>query len=62
MLLFSGTSSTSGFEENHDVSHAAVDLPKVEQSDVAVELERLADRVIHFALAQIWCVFSYSRM
>lgn len=52
---------TSGFEENHDVGRAAVDLPKVEWSDVAVELERLSDRGIHFPLAQIRCVLSYSK-
>lgn len=60
-MLFRRT-PTSGFEENHDVGRAAVDLLKVEQSNVAVELERLSDRAIHFPLAQIWRVLGYSKM
>lgn len=53
---------TSGFEEDHDVGGATVDLLKVQRSDIAVEPECLSDRCIHFPLTQISCVLGYSKM
>lgn len=49
---------TLSFEHDHNISSVAVDLLKIQRSDVTVEFQCLGYGGVHVALTQVWCVVS----